>query len=157
MCLAIPMRLVSVEGERGIVELSGVRREVHLGFVPDLSTGDFVLVHAGFVIEKLEPERAEENLALLRELLLCEGEAAPDHAGESTEAEEQPAQQAGPQSAQSPQSPQSPRTPQTPQSPHGSKNDRQNPQNKENLERQEGPKEQTKRERPGGRLPGGRT
>lgn len=69
MCLAVPMRLVERDGERGIVELSGVRRQVHLGFVPDLALGDYVLVHAGFVIEKLDPERAEEDLKLLSILL----------------------------------------------------------------------------------------
>lgn len=69
MCLAIPMRLVERDGERGVVELSGVRRQVHLGFVPDLALGDYVLVHAGFVIERLDPERAAEDLKLLSILL----------------------------------------------------------------------------------------
>lgn len=69
MCLAVPMKLVEREGERGVVELSGVRRQVHLGFVPDLAIGDYVLVHAGFVIERLDPERAEEDLKLLSILL----------------------------------------------------------------------------------------
>lgn len=69
MCLAVPMKLVEREGERGVVELSGVRRQVHLGFVPDLDIGDYVLVHAGFVIERLDPERAEEDLKLLSILL----------------------------------------------------------------------------------------
>ncbi len=69
MCLAVPMRLVERDGDRGTVELSGVRREVHLGFVPDLALGDYVLVHAGFVIEKLDTERAEEDLRLLSILL----------------------------------------------------------------------------------------
>ena len=69
MCLAIPMKLVESKGDHGIVELAGVRREVHLGLVPDLAPGDYVLVHAGFVIEKLDPERAEENLRLFRTIL----------------------------------------------------------------------------------------
>lgn len=69
MCLAVPMRLVEREGDLGVVELEGVRREVHLGFVPDLSIGDYVLVHAGFVIEKLQKEQAEEDLRLLEQLL----------------------------------------------------------------------------------------
>ena len=69
MCLAIPMKLVERRGDLGVVELSGVRREVHLGFVPDLAVGDYVLVHAGFVIERLQPEQAEEDLRLLSRLL----------------------------------------------------------------------------------------
>lgn len=69
MCLAIPMKLVERRDDLGVVELSGVRREVHLGFVPDLAIGDYVLVHAGFVIERLQPEQAEEDLRLLSRLL----------------------------------------------------------------------------------------
>ncbi|MBM3286393.1 MAG: HypC/HybG/HupF family hydrogenase formation chaperone [Candidatus Eisenbacteria bacterium] len=69
MCLAVPMRLIERSGEFGIVDLRGVRREVHLGFVPDIEIGDYVLVHAGFVIEKLQRERAEEDLRLLESLL----------------------------------------------------------------------------------------
>ncbi len=69
MCLAVPMKLVERKDELGVVELGGVRREVHLGFVPDLAIGDYVLVHAGFVIERLQPEQAEEDLRLLSRLL----------------------------------------------------------------------------------------
>jgi hydrogenase expression/formation protein HypC len=63
------MRLVERKDELGVVELGGVRREVHLGFVTDLAIGDYVLVHAGFVIERLQPEQAEEDLRLLSQLL----------------------------------------------------------------------------------------
>lgn len=69
MCLAIPMRLVEIRGETGIVELEGVRREVHLGFVPDIGVGEYVLVHAGFIIERLSREDAEADLQLFREIL----------------------------------------------------------------------------------------
>lgn len=64
MCLAVPMRLIALEGERGTVELSGVRRVVNTGFVPGLAPGDYVLVHAGFVIERCDPAQAERDLAL---------------------------------------------------------------------------------------------
>jgi hydrogenase expression/formation protein HypC len=69
MCLAVPMRLVERKNDSvGIVELSGVRREVHLGFIEDLKVGDYVLIHAGFAIEKLTAERAEADLKLLNDL-----------------------------------------------------------------------------------------
>ncbi len=69
MCLAVPMRFLERKSDEiGIVELSGVTREVHLGFIDDLNPGDYVLIHAGFAIEKLDPARAEADLALLREL-----------------------------------------------------------------------------------------
>lgn len=69
MCLAIPMMFVERRGDDlGVVELSGVRREVHIGLVDDIEPGDYVLVHAGFVIEKLDPERAQADLKLLNEI-----------------------------------------------------------------------------------------
>jgi hydrogenase expression/formation protein HypC len=78
MCLAIPMRVVELNLPMGTVELEGVRREVHLGFVEDVALGDYVLVHAGCAVEKLHPEQAEEDLKLLRSLL----ELPPEEGGE---------------------------------------------------------------------------
>jgi hydrogenase expression/formation protein HypC len=68
MCLAIPMRVVSVEGSRGLVDASGARLEVALDLVEEVSPGDYVLVHAGFAIIRLSAEEAEENLAILQRL-----------------------------------------------------------------------------------------
>ncbi len=65
MCLAVPMRVVELDLPMGTVELEGIRREVHLGFVDDVALGDYVLVHAGCAVEKLNPEQAEEALKLL--------------------------------------------------------------------------------------------
>jgi hydrogenase expression/formation protein HypC len=77
MCLAIPMRVVELDLPMGTVELEGVRRAVHLGFIDDVALGDYVLVHAGCAVEKLRPEQAEEDLELLRTLLrLSEEESA---------------------------------------------------------------------------------
>lgn len=68
MCLAIPMRVVSVEGSRGLVDASGARLEVALDLVEEVNPGDYVLVHAGFAITRLSAEEAEENLAILQRL-----------------------------------------------------------------------------------------
>ncbi|HDN67660.1 MAG TPA: HypC/HybG/HupF family hydrogenase formation chaperone, partial [Firmicutes bacterium] len=51
MCLAIPMKVIKVKGSQGIVELSGVEREVNLQLVEDVSVGDYILIHAGFAIQ----------------------------------------------------------------------------------------------------------
>lgn len=73
MCLAIPGRLISINGETGVVESGGVKREVGLQLVPDARVGDYVLLHAGFAIQVVDEKEATETLALLEELFAPEG------------------------------------------------------------------------------------
>ena len=68
MCLAIPMKLIEKSGRLGRVELDGVEREVGLDLLPSVETGDYVLIHAGFAIERLDEEDAMETLRLWREM-----------------------------------------------------------------------------------------
>ncbi len=68
MCLAVPMRIVEMSGSRAVVELGGVRREASLDLLEGAAVGDYVIVHAGFAIEKLKPEEAQKTLDLFREL-----------------------------------------------------------------------------------------
>jgi len=68
MCLAVPMKIVKREGQRGVAELEGVTREVALHFV-DAQVGDYVLVHAGFAIQKVDEESAQETIELFREMM----------------------------------------------------------------------------------------
>lgn len=68
MCVAIPMRVVEKEGDMGVVELGGVKRRVSLQLLDDVSVGDYVIVHAGFAIEKLDEETARETLELFESL-----------------------------------------------------------------------------------------
>ena len=68
MCLAIPMRLVEVlEVGRGVADLDGSRHDVDLSLIDHPSVGDYVIVHAGFAIEKLDRQEADERLALFDE------------------------------------------------------------------------------------------
>jgi hydrogenase expression/formation protein HypC len=67
MCVGIPMKLVAVEGQLGVVEEAGVRREVGLALLDEPEVGHYVLIHAGYAIELIDPEEAQETLALLRE------------------------------------------------------------------------------------------
>jgi hydrogenase expression/formation protein HypC len=70
MCLAIPSEIVEVRDKMATVEVAGIRREVSLLLLPEeASIGDFVLVHAGFAIHKIDQEAAEEALKLLNEIL----------------------------------------------------------------------------------------
>ncbi len=68
MCLAVPLRIKSLNGTDAIVERDGVSRSVKVNFIRDPRVGDYVMVHAGFAIEKMKPEQAEEDLEAFREL-----------------------------------------------------------------------------------------
>lgn len=61
MCLAIPVRIVRIEGETAIGEVNGVEREVSLIMTPEARVGDYVIVHAGFAIQILDRQAAEET------------------------------------------------------------------------------------------------
>jgi hydrogenase expression/formation protein HypC len=68
MCLAVPLRLVSVNGTDAVGEVGGIQREVSIMMTPDVKVGDYVIVHAGFAIQVLDQKEAEENLELLRQI-----------------------------------------------------------------------------------------
>jgi len=69
MCLAIPGQVTEVSGNKGWVDYGdGTRREIDLTLV-EAKVGDYVLVHAGFAIEKLDESDAQETLRLFREML----------------------------------------------------------------------------------------
>lgn len=69
MCLAMPARVVSlVPPDEGIVELDGVRKRISLALVEDVAEGDYVIVHVGFALQKLDVDEAEATLAAFREL-----------------------------------------------------------------------------------------
>ena len=74
MCVAVPMKVVSREGDRAVGLLGDTRREVGLALLPDVEVGDYVIVHAGYAIQRLDPEEALETLELLRQAGLV-GEA----------------------------------------------------------------------------------
>jgi len=69
MCLAIPSEIIEIRDKMATIDLAGVRREVSLLLLPEeASVGDYVLVHAGFAIQKIDQEAAEETLQLLQEI-----------------------------------------------------------------------------------------
>jgi hydrogenase expression/formation protein HypC len=68
MCLAVPMRLLQKTGVRGQVETGGVMCNVGLDFLPDADVGDYVLVHAGFAIQRIDEDEALKTLALFEEM-----------------------------------------------------------------------------------------
>jgi hydrogenase expression/formation protein HypC len=60
MCLAIPMEIIEINGHRATASAYGVNRQVDITMTPDVVVGDKVIIHAGFVIERLDPEAARE-------------------------------------------------------------------------------------------------
>jgi hydrogenase expression/formation protein HypC len=69
MCLAIPVRVVELRGEdKALVDLEGIRKEISLALVDDVAVGDYVILHVGYALSKLDPEEAERTLALFAEL-----------------------------------------------------------------------------------------
>lgn len=74
MCLAVPGKIITKEGDTGKVELGGVTREVGLQLVPESEPGDWVLLHAGFAIQVIDEKEAQSTLDLLKEFFEAEME-----------------------------------------------------------------------------------
>ncbi|MCX5893360.1 MAG: HypC/HybG/HupF family hydrogenase formation chaperone [Deltaproteobacteria bacterium] len=68
MCLAIPMRLIEIDGAAGVAEVDGVTRQVRLDLLPEVALGDYILIHAGLAIARVDEDHAQETLSLLRSL-----------------------------------------------------------------------------------------
>lgn len=78
MCLGIPAQIVSLgEGSRAEVEIGGIQREVDLTLVPEARVGDYVLVHVGYAIQRIDEDEARETLSLLRQMAEAAGEVEP--------------------------------------------------------------------------------
>jgi len=74
MCLAVPMKIITIEGFSATVEAGGVSREINLRLLEDAQVGDYVLVHAGFAIEKIDEQEAKETLELMQQMFQLQGE-----------------------------------------------------------------------------------
>ncbi len=64
MCLEVPGKVLEIKGERAVVDFGGVRREAIISMLDDVKVGDYVLIHVGFAIQKLDIEEAKETLKL---------------------------------------------------------------------------------------------
>jgi hydrogenase expression/formation protein HypC len=72
----MPARVAEInEGDLAVVDLGGVRKEISLAFVEDVAVGDYVIVHVGYALNKLDPEEAERTLALFAEMAGASGAA----------------------------------------------------------------------------------
>lgn len=68
MCLAVPLRLIEINGNTAVGEAMGMQRSVRIDFIKQPAVGDYVMVHAGFAIEKLSQTQALEDLEAWEEL-----------------------------------------------------------------------------------------
>lgn len=69
MCLAIPARVVEIGGaDQATIELDGVRKDISLALVDGVAVGDYVIVHIGYALQKLDRDEAEKTLALFAEI-----------------------------------------------------------------------------------------
>jgi hydrogenase expression/formation protein HypC len=67
MCLAIPSKITKIENEMAVIDVDGVQRQASLLLLSDAQVGDYVIVHAGFAIQKIDADSARETLRLLKE------------------------------------------------------------------------------------------
>jgi hydrogenase expression/formation protein HypC len=90
MCLAVPGKLVDTQligdNRLGVVQFGGIKRSVFLDFVPEAQVGDYVLVHVGFAISRVDEEEAHRTYELLERIGMLETED-PAFAGELSAAE----------------------------------------------------------------------
>ena len=68
MCLGIPGKVIEIEKNVAKVDIGGVSRDISLDLCPDVSVGEYVLIHTGFAIQKVDEEEAKETLDLLRQM-----------------------------------------------------------------------------------------
>ena len=68
MCLAIPLKITDIDGKNAIGERDGIVRKIRLDFIREPQPGDYVIVHAGFAIEKLSETEALESIAAAQEV-----------------------------------------------------------------------------------------
>ena len=68
MCLAVPLKVTEINGKEALAEIEGIKRKIRIDFLENIKPGDYVIVHAGFAIERLDESHALENLKLIKEV-----------------------------------------------------------------------------------------
>ena len=73
MCLAVPVKITSVNGDQADVDIGGVSRTVSIALTPEAKVGDYVLLHTGYAINVLDEAEAKETLSILERMVEAEG------------------------------------------------------------------------------------
>jgi len=88
MCLAIPVKVEKIlADDTAIVDIGGVKKEISVALIEDLAIGDYVIMHVGYALNKIDPEEAAKTLALFDEMGVLE-QAIDDHKALDYKAEE---------------------------------------------------------------------
>ncbi len=74
MCYAVPGKIIGIDGENATVDYGGVTKTANISLMESVAKGDFVLVHAGFAIEKIDAKSAKESLDLIRSYIEASGD-----------------------------------------------------------------------------------
>jgi hydrogenase expression/formation protein HypC len=69
MCLSVPAKIVQIEKNMAKAEVGGLLREISIDLCPEIAVGEYVLIHAGFAIQRLDEKEAKETLDLLKQLM----------------------------------------------------------------------------------------
>jgi len=69
MCLAVPAKVIKIEGTTALVDMMGNQTQADISVLEGVKIGDYVMVHAGFAIQKYDEEEARESLKLIREMI----------------------------------------------------------------------------------------
>ncbi|MDN5326222.1 MAG: hydrogenase expression/formation protein HypC [Moorella sp. (in: firmicutes)] len=69
MCLSVPAKITGIEGDKALVEFGGASRKISIAMLPEAKVGDYVIVHAGYAISKLDEREALEELGLWKEVM----------------------------------------------------------------------------------------
>jgi hydrogenase expression/formation protein HypC len=73
MCVAIPVKVLEIKGTKGVIEFGGLNKEVELYLTPEVRVGEYILLHAGFAIQRIDEGEAKETLKLLEEIIEISG------------------------------------------------------------------------------------
>jgi hydrogenase expression/formation protein HypC len=76
MCLAVPVKIICIEGDQADVDIGGVSRRVSIALTPEAGVGDYVLLHTGYAINVLNEAEARETLDILERMVAADGSAA---------------------------------------------------------------------------------
>ena len=68
MCLAVPVKIIKIDGKEADVEIGGISRRISIWLTPDVKAGDYVLLHTGYAISVVDQEEAAETLKLFEEI-----------------------------------------------------------------------------------------
>jgi hydrogenase expression/formation protein HypC len=68
MCLAVPVRIISIDGDEAEVEIGGVKQRIGITLTPEAKTGDYVLLHAGYALNVINEAEAQETLKIFQEI-----------------------------------------------------------------------------------------